>query len=326
MRSQLAAARPVQLVQADDPGQLARFEVRLARIEEELRQLTGRIEQLEFGNRALAQRIDQLVQDLDQRLLALEGGGARRKAPAPPPGRPAHRAPRRRLAPRGLRRGTSLGRAHARRRAAERAPWTAAPDPGAIPRHPRLPICRPQQQYDSAMQLLRGGDYAGAEGGLQLFLDLNPNRRSRRTPPTGSPRRTTCARTTRPPPRRSPATTACTVRTTPSARQFAQARHVVAGAAGDRQGLPHLRRAREGVSERARPHPASSGPGTRARRLRLIRPRPLHGPSSRADRGIGPVRAQAAPGGRGFRADRSSLCLCLLAAGGAGAGWRGVRC
>jgi tol-pal system protein YbgF len=33
----------------------------------------------------------------------------------------------------------------------------------------------PQQQYDAAMQLLRAGDYAGAEGGLTLFLELNPD-------------------------------------------------------------------------------------------------------------------------------------------------------
>ena len=83
VRGQLDAARPVRLVQADDPGRLARFEVRLARIEEELRQLTGRIEQLEFGNRTLERRIDQLVQDLDQRLLGLEGGGATAEGAGP---------------------------------------------------------------------------------------------------------------------------------------------------------------------------------------------------------------------------------------------------
>ena len=50
--------------------------MRLAQLEEEIRRLTGRIEQLEFGQRALGERIDRLVQDLDQRLLALEGGDA----------------------------------------------------------------------------------------------------------------------------------------------------------------------------------------------------------------------------------------------------------
>src|SRR5690606_41878244 len=58
-----------------DPGGVARCEGRLARIEEELRQLTGRVEQLEFGQRSLEARIDRLIQDLDQRLLALEGAG-----------------------------------------------------------------------------------------------------------------------------------------------------------------------------------------------------------------------------------------------------------
>jgi tol-pal system protein YbgF len=178
VRSQLAAARPVQLVQADDPGRLARFEVRLARIEEELRQLTGRIEQLEFGNRALAQRIDQLVQDLDQRLLALEGGGATaqgagpatRQALAPSADRPAGAAAQ--LSPEAP--------PPADERTLGVVPQSALldlprPDPGAITPPPKTTNLPPQQQYDAAMQLLRAGDYAGAEGGLQLFLDLNPD-------------------------------------------------------------------------------------------------------------------------------------------------------
>ena len=54
---------------------------------------------------------------------------------------------------------------------------TALPPPPPVPATPpagttKLPA---QQQYDSAMELLRAGDYAGAEGGLQLFLDLNPD-------------------------------------------------------------------------------------------------------------------------------------------------------
>jgi tol-pal system protein YbgF len=48
------------------------------------------------------------------------------------------------------------------------------PEPGTVATPPRTTNLPPQQQYDAAMQLLRAGDYAGAEGGLQLFLDLNP--------------------------------------------------------------------------------------------------------------------------------------------------------
>jgi tol-pal system protein YbgF len=183
LRGQLDAARPLQLVQADDAGRLARFEVRLARLEEELRQLTGRIEQLEFGQRALEGRFDQLIQDLDQRLLALEGeGGVAAQGPGPTT-RPA-------LAPadagaRGVAAGAGQGAAPggAEAQAGEGTlgvvPQSALlglprPEPGTVATPPRTTNLPPQQQYDAAMQLLRAGDYAGAEGGLQLFLDLNP--------------------------------------------------------------------------------------------------------------------------------------------------------
>ena len=174
VRSELDRARPVQLVQADDPGRLARFEVRLARIEEELRQLTGRLEQLEFGQRALEGRIDQLVQDLDQRLLALERGDADMAQDAAPTTRPA-------LAPRAdtdeaAESGTEGSPAGDGTLGI--VPQSALldlprPDPGSIAPPPETRNLPPQQQYDAAMQLLRAGDYAGAEGGLHLFLDLN---------------------------------------------------------------------------------------------------------------------------------------------------------
>jgi tol-pal system protein YbgF len=175
VRSQLDAARPVQLIQADEQGRLARFEVRLARIEEELRQLTGRLEQLEFGQRALEGRIDQLIQDLDQRLLALEGGGG-------PTAQDAGPATRQALAPRAEGPGGAPAQPETVGPAIDRTlgivPQSALldlprPDPGSIAPPPEMRNLPPQQQYDAAMQLLRAGDYAGAEGGLHLFLDLN---------------------------------------------------------------------------------------------------------------------------------------------------------
>jgi TolA-binding protein len=177
MRSQLDAARAAQLVQADDQGRLARFEVRLARIEEELRQLTGRIEQLEFGRRALEGRLDQLVRDLDQRLLVLEGGGRAAAAQGAGP------ATRQAIAPRADGPGGETPPPEtepppAGDRTLGIVPQSALldlprPDPGTIAPPPEASNLPPQQQYDAAMQLLRAGDYAGAEGGLQLFLDLN---------------------------------------------------------------------------------------------------------------------------------------------------------
>jgi tol-pal system protein YbgF len=176
LRSRLDAARPLHLIQADDAGRLARFEVRLARIEEELRQLTGRLEQLEFGQRALEGRMDQLIQDLDQRLLALEGeGGGPTTQETGPTARQAA-AP----ADAGAGGETAATGDETARGGAD-AP-AAEPTLGVVPESavrnqppPRTANLPPQEQYDAAMQLLRAGDYPGAERGLQLFLELNPD-------------------------------------------------------------------------------------------------------------------------------------------------------
>jgi tol-pal system protein YbgF len=172
-RARLDDRRPAELVQVQESGRLARFEVRLAQLEEEIRRLTGRIERLEFGQRALEQRIDQLVQDLDRRLLALEGnaGGARDTSsldqPAPP-------GPVERQAAAGseVSAGGEATLGSVPESALSELP---RPDPESIAPPPAVANLPPQQQYDAAMQLLRAGDYAGAEGGLQVFLDLNPD-------------------------------------------------------------------------------------------------------------------------------------------------------
>jgi tol-pal system protein YbgF len=167
LQQELAELRQIQPVQAGDPA-LARFEVRLSQLEEELRRLTGRIEQLEFGQRALERRFDQLVQDLDQRLRPLEEGAGITAAPPLQEPRPAIAAP---AAPPGTGEGEqALGQ----------VPESAVlalprPDPSTIPPPPEMRTLPPQQQYDAAMELLRAGNYAGAEGGLQLFLELNPD-------------------------------------------------------------------------------------------------------------------------------------------------------
>lgn len=181
LRLELAA---LQRVQGNDPNQLARFEVRLGQLEEELRQLTGRVESLEFEQRALGQRIDDLVADLDQRLAALEQQGERSESAEPSSdaagddtqARPA-------TAPAAPRPGEE-----------EEDEDASAPSPGegvlgmipenslrglprpdaeaaVPPRRTRLP---PEEQYDAAMDQLRAGEYSGAERGLELFLEVNP--------------------------------------------------------------------------------------------------------------------------------------------------------
>jgi tol-pal system protein YbgF len=183
LQAELAELRGIQLVQVT-PSDRAQFEVRLGQLEEELRRLTGRIEQLEFSQRAVESRLDQLIQDLDVRLSALEQGGVAasnqgepRQAQAPnEPGRGTEGAP-------AADQQADAGEQGAQDLTGESTlgvvPESALldlprPDPAAAtpPASTSLPA---QRQYDSAMELLRAGDYPSAERGLELFLDLNPD-------------------------------------------------------------------------------------------------------------------------------------------------------
>ena len=172
LRTELAALRRVEPTQATDPARLGQFEVRLGQLEEELRRLTGRIEQLEFGQRTLENRFDQLIGDLDARLLSLERGlPADQAGAAPLPEAPATLPAQSpvRPAPAPTAEPQTLGQVP--RSAVLALP---RPDPSAIPPPLATRELPPQRQYDAAMELLRAGDYTGAEGGLQLFLELNP--------------------------------------------------------------------------------------------------------------------------------------------------------
>ena len=178
LRAELAELRQIQPIQAT-PAERAQFEVRLGQLEEELRRLTGRIEQLEFGQRSVETRIDQLVQDLDVRLSALEQGTV-----APQDGAGTQQAAPR--ADSGAQGGSEAGpQAEATEPAREGegtlgvVPESALldlprPDPSAATPPPSTGLPA-QRQYDSAMELLRAGDYPSAERGLELFLDLNPD-------------------------------------------------------------------------------------------------------------------------------------------------------
>jgi tol-pal system protein YbgF len=184
LRGELGRLRHVQAIQqpngGSSAGRLAQFEVRLSQLEEELRRLTGRIEQLEFGQRTVERRIDQLIADLDQRLAPLEGvrqpDGPQAEAAPGAADADANANPEEAL--QALVEQPGNAPAPAEEGTLGRVPQSALaglprPDPSTI-RPPDKAAFTPQQQYDSAVELLRAGDYQGAENGLKLFLDLNP--------------------------------------------------------------------------------------------------------------------------------------------------------
>jgi tol-pal system protein YbgF len=186
LRLQVAGLQRVEPAQATEQGRLAQYEVRLGQLEEELRRLTGRVEQLEHDQRTLESRFDQLVGDLDQRLRSIEQGAPAGKplaavapeprpapapTPTPPPAAPASNlgAPPQDLGQIPKNTVSGLPRS---------APAPLAPPPAVAP----APVAPPStaalsadQQYETAMELLRAGDYAGAENALQAFLTQHPD-------------------------------------------------------------------------------------------------------------------------------------------------------
>ncbi|MEM9442697.1 MAG: tol-pal system protein YbgF [Pseudomonadota bacterium] len=170
----------LQQIQAQqDPAARAREQAYIGRLEEQIRRLTGRIEQLEYDQRNTNGRIDQLIEDLDQRLRAFEQSG----------GNPSN------VAEDGTASAPSneLGQAEQALNdlATAAADQNAAPGDGSLGSVPESALANlprpnpadvaapekstltPEQQYENAVQLLQAGDYQGAQGGLELFLDLN---------------------------------------------------------------------------------------------------------------------------------------------------------
>jgi tol-pal system protein YbgF len=152
---------------------IARIEVRLSQLENELRRMTGKAEELEHAIGQFNTRLDKLVSDVDLRLTALEQRqGIDGAMPAPPPpgssappaapfaGATAPDAPAR-----------NLGTISPRDLAVSRAAPRAAPPP-------ILPNGTPKEQYDFATSLLLADqNIEKAEIALRAFLDMHPKHR-----------------------------------------------------------------------------------------------------------------------------------------------------
>ena len=193
-----------------NPG-LARMEVRLSALENDLRSATGSMEQFGFQIREIGKRLDKLVSDMDYRLSVLEGrtqgqpgavSGARNAAPpwlsaapAPPPvqkiipGQAGGFA----IPPTTLgtisqnsqsvvtppavqkRPGQKPAPAAAKTApAAQAAPAQPAPAPTASAATIVLPPGTAKEQYNYAFGLLRQANYDKAELALQEFVKLHP--------------------------------------------------------------------------------------------------------------------------------------------------------
>lgn len=129
--------------------QAARIELRLSQFEQQLRALTGQLEEHSYRLGQASQRLDKLVADVDDRLQRLESGTLQPITE-----------------PEGDGAGT-LGKVSAAEVAAA-TPTAAAAGAGVLPEG------SPQEQYDHAFQLLAQTQYRDASTAFNAFVQQHP--------------------------------------------------------------------------------------------------------------------------------------------------------
>ncbi len=171
LRTETGELRGLLRAQAQaEPSRLATLEVRLSRLEEELRRLTGRLEELEYADRQTQARLDKLIADLDVRLRGGEAAPAIAAEPAPVA------EPATAMLPEA---DPELGAVEPPRpdAAAEQGFVLGRIDPGALER-PAAPASvpdTPKGHYDAALDFLQRGDFARARAELETLLRQYPD-------------------------------------------------------------------------------------------------------------------------------------------------------
>ncbi len=161
---------------------VAKMQVRLDEFEFQMRNFTGKLEELSHNINQLRVRVDKLVADVDFRLNAIEKRQAAGQPPPPgaagaavaaatpggPEGGPESQPPGAKPGVLGTIPAGSLGGRGAA------APSGEAETP---PSPPPLPPRSPEEQYKFARLLLVQHDFAGAERALRAFVAAHPDHR-----------------------------------------------------------------------------------------------------------------------------------------------------
>lgn len=188
---QFGAAGPGSVVTADTSDLRARMEVRIGQVEDQMRTLTGDVENVAHDIRKLAGRIDRLIADVDMRLRPIEGtqrgaAGAEQPvaaaagqptapfAPGPAPEPSAARPPGQESTLSALLFPSGPVDVEPPATAAPAIEETTeTPEPEASGRV--LPRGTPTQQYAYAFGLLRQANYVEAERALRAFIEAYPD-------------------------------------------------------------------------------------------------------------------------------------------------------
>ena len=133
------------------PEVAGRMQAQITQMQEQMRDLNGRIEEVQHRIAVLEDRLNRMSEDLEIRLMAIEDAIAKGAA-APPP---ASAAP-------------VEGQAAPESSGGEVA---AAPPTRAV----ELPEGTPREQYDFAYELLKNHQWEEGRGALMTFLERNPD-------------------------------------------------------------------------------------------------------------------------------------------------------
>ncbi len=162
----------------------ARLSRRLDQFENQIRRLTGQIEEIGFDVRQAMTRLDKLVEDVDFRLTALEQSRAAAPSPsaaapraAPTPGGVVADQPAPGTRTLGFVAATAVEQDQGEQpaapaAAAEGTAVAAAPSPTPAPEQTQG---SPKEQYEFAKSLLWKGQIVEAEQALSAFLSAHPN-------------------------------------------------------------------------------------------------------------------------------------------------------
>ena len=181
-------APPVTQMGATDLSSAAvsRFETRIAQLEETLRDLTGKIEEISYANEQTRRQLDKLSGDVDVRFQELERGrppqtqaGAGQAAAPPAPSQSAAN-PNQPATTSGNLGTMTQGQLQASAPAPGAAP---PPRPGQPPQQQAarppvasiLPDGSAEDQYKFAFNILLQNDYDQAERAFKAYIDKYPN-------------------------------------------------------------------------------------------------------------------------------------------------------
>jgi tol-pal system protein YbgF len=211
LQRQVYRGAPPSPMAAGEGGAAVNSEIRMGRLEAQMRDLTGRVEEFVNQIEQVHQRVEQIAGDIEERFRQA-GGAASPLAANSPPSRPGAAGPTRPtrqfaaetpgaadedLPPSGPpgRRPAAIGAAP------PLPPGTAVPSPGAAPGGPTpvfgtltppgTPAATPElasaapagrslsggsaaEQYNQAFGLLKQADYPAAEAALKAFIEQHP--------------------------------------------------------------------------------------------------------------------------------------------------------